>query len=554
MASRTVFSPPRNKPKISLAQPTLAVGQPMPQIQTINRPVNLVDDEGNVHGRLGENPNGPEKVTVTPPPGKTNDPAGGPYYASGGTLLIGGGTTTPQEVTPDGGTSSNPYGQTIGTGFFSGNWSPQLAPAQPIQSQPSVAPVSPQYGQTNTAIQQAQQQQLAAKQALLNSSRATLDARAQTMPLRTASNAAKGAVLSAQEQQNQMTKGVTQQEMGNDQTRLGELQGIYRASQNAPDLLNTAEATNRYRAEDRRASAMGVAPEAEVNLPPGYNGPRVAGVRPKIMSQEDRLREKAGFEDPIRNQQLQLAKDAVTLQSSDVRKAELAASRAGLTLEQANQMVNEAELAQSYSQLFENQSNLDVASATQPPFPGAVRSSITGNWLSPEDRDKEQIQYREGTLQPYQTQVQGQGSQLAAVHPTVLLNGLKAPYGYETQKIVEELARRYRRQGFDAEAAARAAWADIDNEFATRRKASGLPPVDLNAPNQSQQPATTPWAPGNYGNVPVPAGAPSGQSSATGPSLTNSSIQAQLGSYVLETEEERQKRLAEEERKRRSGQ
>lgn len=523
--AKTLFSPPRNKPKISLAQPTLAVGQPMPQIQTINRPVNLVDDEGNVHGRLGENPNGPEKITVTPPPGKTSDPAGGPYYASGGTLLIGGGTTTPQEVTPDGGTSSNPYGQTIGTGFFSGNWAPQPAPAQPSQPQPSIAPVFPQYGQANTAIQQAQQQQLAAKQALLNSSRATLDARAQTMPLRTASNAARGAVLSAQEQQNQMTKGVTQQEMGNDQTKLGELQGIYGASQNAPDLLNTAETTNRYRAEDRRASAMGVAPEAEVNLPPGYNGPRVAGVRPKIMSQEDRLREKAGFEDPIRNQQLQLAKDAVTLQSSDVRKAELAASRAGLTLEQANQMVNEAELAQSYSQLFENQSNLDVASATQPPFPGAVRSSITGNWLSPEDRDKEQIQYREGTLQPYQTQVQGQGSQFAGLSVPQLLNTIPKISGTELQNplyiepVRKEFIRRFMQQGFNETQATEAANALIQQELASRK--SGLSPVDLNAPNQSQQPASPP-----------PASAPSGQSSAAGPSLNSPAIQADIGSYV----------------------
>lgn len=503
--AKTLFSPPRNKPKISLAQPTLAVGSPMPQIQTINRPVNLIDDEGNVHGRLGENPNGPEKVTVTPPPGKTNDPAGGPDYASGGTLLIGGGPVTfPQEVTPGDSGSGPVYGPPAPAPIY-GPPAPQVASGQ-VQSQPNVTsiPLKTGYGQTNTAIQQAQQQQLAAKQALLNSSRATLDARAQTMPLRAASNAARGAVLSAQEQQNQMTRGVTQQEMANNQTRLGELQGIYGASQNAPDLLNTAETTNRYRAEDRRASAMGVAPEAEINLPPGYNGPRVAGIRPKIMSQEDRLREKAGFEDPIRNQQLQLAKDAVTLQSSDVRKAELAASRAGLTLEQANQMVNEAELAQSYSQLFENQSNLDVVSATQPPFPGAVRSSITGNWLSPEDRDKEQIQYREGTLQPYQTQVQGQGSQFAGLSVPQLLNTIPKISGTELQNplyvepVRKEFIRRFMQQGLDETQATEAANALIQQELASR-KSGGLSEI---SPGAS-----------------APASAPSGQSSATGPTL-----------------------------------
>lgn len=512
----SMFAPPRNKPKISLPQPRLAAGQPMPQVQTINRPVNLVDDQGNVHGRLGDNPNGPEWARITPPPGPTNDPAGGPSYASGGDLLIGGdGGTQPQEVTPDGGAAGNSYTNTIGTGIFGGGWQPPQQPQQPQQwtntgapvpTKPSITsiPLQP-YPNVNSGLLQAQQNQIAARNESLNTRAKTLDLKGAMQPQQQAVYDARGNVIRAQSQQNQQQKGYLQQVGQNEQQRLGELQGIYAASQNAPDLLNAANAQNAYSSENRRDSAMGVAPPAEVNLPPGYNGPRQAGVRPKIMTQEDRLKEKAGYEDPIRNQQLSIAKNIVDLQATDVQAAQLAAQQAGLTLDQANELVKRSQLDEEYAGIVSSRRDVEAQEAGLAPFAGAERwtdpQTGEGRWVTPQEKDQLQTQYSENVQQPYRTQLQGQGSGLAAVHPSVLLNSLKAPAGWETQQIVEELARRYRQQGYDPQAAAEAAWRDVQNEFLTRRKAAG----------QLTEPGGAP-----AGTTPAPVGSPSPASAPTG--------------------------------------
>lgn len=522
---QTLFSPPRNKPKLRLSQPTLAVGQPMPQVQTIPHPLNLVDDQGNVHGRIGENPNGPEQVTVTPPPGPTNDPAGGPNYASGGMFLVGGNPADTQEIMPSEG-GGNPYTGTIGTGIFSPNWTPPVAaPAPSSNSYPSTINTGifgtyqpqtrspypgPVAGNVNQELMDLQNQSLAAKRNVLGTTRNILDLRANTMPLRRAINQARGNVYNAQETQNQMERGVTQQRQQNDITREQELAGIYAASKNAPDIINTGEAENLYRAEDRRAAKMGVAPAATVNLPPDYNGPRLPGVRPKIMTQEQRLAEKAGYEDPLRNQKLQIAQDAVALQGSDVKAAELAANRAGLTLDEANQLVNEASLQQDYAQLFENQTGLNLAEAQQEPFPGAVRwtdpTTGAGQWVTPEQRDKLNIQYQESVTQPYQMQTRNQGAQNAGLSEAQLLNTIpKLAPGSNMelylQPIRDELIRRYMQQGMTEEQATIRANTVIQQELGSRRGAGGGL-LELNP-----------------GTTPAPAAAPTGTPTVTGPTL-----------------------------------
>jgi hypothetical protein len=223
------------------------------------------------------------------------------------------------------------------------------------------------------------------------------------------------------------------------------------------------------------------------------------------MSQEDRIREQAGYEDPIRNQQLQLAKDAVELQGTDVKRAQLIADRLGLTLEEMNQMVQEAELNQSRYQLNENQADLDLAGAQQPPFPGAVRSSISGNWLSPEDRDKERIQYQENVTQPYQNQVQGQGSQFAGLSVPQLLNTIPKVAGNAnalyTEPVLQELIRRFKQQGLSDTQAREAAQAILQQELASRRSGGGLTEV---VPGQQ---------------TPAPAAAPGQPPVVTGPTL-----------------------------------
>lgn len=405
MAS-SIFSPPRTKPKISIQQPTLAVGQPYVPPQVINRPVNLVDDEGNIHGRIGENPNGPEMVSIKPPPGPTNDPAGGPFYASGGNLLIGNNWNNPdQESSPVIGTglpslwtetpswynntgptnggptpppSYNPYPATIGTGIFS--------PPTPSSTPPVIiGGINP--NNPNAQINNTQQHQIETSNAALDMKARVLDARGQALGANRGVQQANQNVLNLRGINNNMQRGVIQQEGANTQQRLQELQGIYRASQNTPDLMNVADATNQRNAENRRSSQAGVAPAAEVNLPPGYNGPRIAGINPKIMSQEERLTEKAGYEDPIRQQQLELAKNAVDLQSTDVTAARLAAEQAGMTLDEANNMVKRAELDADYSSIINQRASLEEEQAKQPPFAGAQLytnpQTGEGQWVTP---------------------------------------------------------------------------------------------------------------------------------------------------------------------------
>lgn len=537
--AKTLFSPPRNKPKLSLARPTLAVGQPMPQVQTINRPVNLVDDEGNVHGRLGENPNGPEQVTVSPPPGPTNDPAGGPNYASGGTLLIGGGGTTygapggydpqntgeypvpspsgfgqaPAPSYPNTGeypvASNSPYRVTgqaanwpvtvggIGTPTTNSGAAP-VYPPQPQQIRPTMAPSI--YGDPNQALYTAQQGQIQSRNAALDMRARVLDLKGQTQPYQQAVYDARGQVIQGQSQQNQMQKGYLQQVGQNEKTRLGELEGIYGASQNAPDIINAGEASNAYAAENRRDSAMGVSAPAEVNLPPGYNGPRVAGVRPKIMTQEQRLAEKAGYEDPIRNQQLSIAKNIVDLQRTDVDAAQLASTKAGLSLDEANNLVSQAQLESDYAGIISSRRDVEAQQAGEAPFPGAVRytdpQTGQGSWVTPQQQDQLQVQYNENVAGPYRTQVQGQGNQYAGLSDSQLLNtippSIKSAANAQlyTQPVRDTLIQRYMQQGRTYEQAVTKADALIQEEFDSRSRSGGTPLV-LGATSAAQgNPAT----------------------------------------------------------------
>jgi len=515
----SIFAPPRNRPKISLSKPTLAAGQPFQPIQTINRPVNLVDDEGNVHGRLGENPHGPEQVTVTPPPGATNDPAGGPDYASGGTLLIGGGGTQSEEASTNpypstigtgifGGSwqppASNPYTATIGTGVFGQNWQPPSLVTTPQQQQPQGQPgwwTNPATDPNATQFA-AQQHQIDTRNSALDYRAKVLDAKSQNRPLIQAQNQAKQNVLNLQGQGNQLQKSYYQQQGMDEQARLGELQGIYSASQNTPDLMNVAQAKNAYSSENRRDSEMGVAPSAEVNLAPGANPPRIAGVRPKIKSQEEALQERAGYEDPIRAEKLQLAKNIVDLQITDVRAASLAAEQAGLTLSQANDLVEQAQLEADYAGIVSQRADISASAANLPPSPGLVKwtnpSDGVGLWVTPEVQKQ------------LETQASGRGP---LTHPQLLNTippNFKDPADISKNPgvfdpIIAQITQDFVKQGYDQDTARNAAIAMVTQELNSRRSGGTL---TLPAPGQQQTPVT-----------PAPAGAPSNQPAPGTPQL-----------------------------------
>lgn len=501
--SASVFAPPRNKPKISLPQPSLAAGQPMPQIQTINRPVNLVDDEGNVHGRIGENPNGPERVQITPPPGPTNDPAGGPTYASGGTLLIGGGSQqSPGSISPPG-------------------VDPNIHPSQPQQQPQTQPPVRPSItsfnGGPSGALYNAQNNQIAARNNSLDLRAKVLDLKGANQPLQQAVYDAKGNLIQAQQQQTQAQTGYYQQQQQNEQARQQELEGISAASQNAPDLINAANAQDAYNSENRRDSQMGVAAPAEINLPPGYNGPRQAGIRPKIMTQEQRLNEKAGYEDPIRNNKLQIAQTIVSLQGQDVRRAELLASQAGLSLDEANQLVNQAQLQEDYSSIASSRTDLEAQQANIPPEPGMIKTKpewgVGDKWVTTQEADQLQTQYQQNVQGPYSESLQNQGSNLAGVDVPKLLNSLPNNATFLQQHdVVTELIRRYQRAPYNLtlEQAVQKAYQDVQQELSgTKRTGGGV----LVLPGQNGQPVNPSGTSAAQGN---PAAAPTGTSSASG--------------------------------------
>lgn len=383
----SIFAPPRSKPKI---MPTLAVGQPMP-MQSINEPVHIVGaNSGTVYHTAGDNPNGQEQVTVTPPPGPVKPSING-SMATGGSFLVGGDPAQSNEQ------STNPYPSTIGTGIFSGNWQPptqsqsqSFTPAGPYQPNPfGYTSPTQTYGIGNETLQN--------RENALNARAGVLGAMGSRFPIQQNVLNLRGATLGQQQQQNQMEQGYLQQQQGNEAARLGELQGIYKASQNTPDIINAGEAGNAYASENRRDAEMGVSAPATVNLPPGYNGPLPAGVRPKIMTQEQRLQEQAGYQAPIRQEQLAQAQIAVQLQGTNVREAELAAAKAGLSLDEANQMVNQAQLQEDYANLITSRSELQGQEANVPPQPGMVKwvDPATGasEWVTPEQHDELSYQY-----------------------------------------------------------------------------------------------------------------------------------------------------------------
>lgn len=410
MARSTIFAPPRNRPKISLSQPSVTVGQPMPQMQQIPEPVDFVGRyTGMVHGTAGDNPNGPEHVQITPTggPGKpTVASDGGPSYAQGGSFLVGASNPDPQpqEVQSEGsGGSYNPYPSTIGTGIFSGHWSPYsnsypstigTGMFSPSWQAPQGHPV---YGDPNQNIWQLQQNLFNARNSGLNLQANVLDQRMRNLPLQSAVYDAQGNLISMQGAQNQARAGYLRQEGGVEQQRLSEAQAINAARFNTPDLTRAAEAEGAYAAENRRDAAMGVAPPAEINLPNGTTTPAVAGVRPKIKTQEQQLKENQSYAEPIRAQQLALARNAVDLMGTDVESARLAAARAGLTLDQANQLVTEAQLQEGYGNIISSRANLELEQAQQPPQPGMVRwtdpATGAGEWVTPQEHDELQYNY-----------------------------------------------------------------------------------------------------------------------------------------------------------------
>jgi hypothetical protein len=450
----STFLPKPKGPVISRLMPTVAVGQPMPQMQQIPEPVDGIGRwTGIKHFALGDG-GAPEAVHVQPtaPGAPSGDAPGEVPYATGGSFMVGptfgsapdtspwyqGATQGANDIAQTyGGQGSSSYYNPPSQAWYgqSGGSSPSFGGVPGYYSPPSQAyfasgttnqprypgdPVAALY--SARAAQLAAQQQglsartngLYAQQGALAGQNNVLNATAGTFGPQTAARNAQGQLINLQGQQNQLQRGYLQQSGQNDQQRLSELAGIYAASQNTPDILRAAEAQDQYNAEDRRDASLGVSAPTTVALAPGQTTGGQPGVRGAIQTQEQALTRQAGYQDPIRAQQLALAQNAVQLQGTDVEQARLAAQQAGLTLDQANQLVAEARNQAGYSQeaatgagiqsqfadVATQQAGLGVTAAQTPPAPGLVSYTDpdTGQsqWLTPGEAELRQAEYNYG--------------------------------------------------------------------------------------------------------------------------------------------------------------
>lgn len=484
------------KPKSGALEPTVPIGQPMPQMQRIPEPVDMVGRYTGIrHAALGDGTS-PETVQVVPQnPGQAviDNETGEASYASGGIFSIGPDLGNPWggiwgDNGGGGSQASNPWGiwggrhrngpdtgPDYGRVFPQGgmwNYDPQQTygngqqqSQQPIvldsgYGQPSwfqqtygsgggqaaYAPSSRYSGDPTQALWQARNQglaarynvygarglQLGAQQNALQAGLQVLNAQRGTLPYQTAQRQAQSRAIDLSALRNQSQRGVVQQAGANDQARLGELQGIYAASQNTPDILRAAEAQQGYNAEDRRDRSLGVSAPIDVTLAPGQTISQ-PGTRAAIQTQEQALTRRAGYLNPIRQAQLAIAQNAVALQDTDVRAAELEAQRAGLSLAEARQLVDEAQINQGYAQneasaaglgvsqaqQGQERAAIDEAMAQQPPAPGLVvyTDPETGQsqWVTPDERNRLQAQYQYG---PYGDFTRGLSQDLYARNPS----------------------------------------------------------------------------------------------------------------------------------------
>jgi hypothetical protein len=357
MPTATMFKPPKG-PKISRPQPTLAIGQPMPLMQPIPEPIDAIGRyTGIKHFSVGDG-TAPEAVHITPTRPNdvgTGNAPGETGAAGGGTFMVGP-TIAPNPVTQgmaSGQVNGAPNGDAMQTGA----------------------------GDPNQRLYDARTANIGAQRNLFNLQH-------QTQGPQQAVYDANGRVIQAQGQQNAATAQYQQQQNAEDDRRLREIQGINAAHVNGPDISRAAEAEGAYAAEDKQDRALGVAPPQTVQLPNG--APSVAGVRPKIMTQEAYLSDKAQSADAESNARLKLAQNVVSLMGTNLAAARQAAAEAGLTLEEANNMVSQARNAAGQAGLDVQQEQLGE--------PGKVLytdpNSGQGEYVSQAEADQRRSEYQ----------------------------------------------------------------------------------------------------------------------------------------------------------------
>lgn len=323
-----------------------------------------------------------------PQTGRWEDPSTGNYLAGGQGNADG---------TWSGGTWTNPNGGTLGA---NGQWSdaPQTAP---IGAPGMLSPQQQQYnaqGQVygaqqnqinaNQGVVNAQGQLVPLSQAQINANQGVVNAQQATIPLSQAqinaqrgSNAAQGNVLQAQQgtfgpQQavinangqvinaqsayTQAQQGYIGQEQQANTARIGDANAIVQARGNTADQIAVARYNQEQNDLSGRYSAGGISAPIRVATSDNRAGPLAPGVIGDVRTQEQRVTQTANDRETQRGLQLTGAQLAVQLIGTNVDQAREAAARVGLTLDQAQLVVQQAQNAKGYADLNTSNAGINV--------------------------------------------------------------------------------------------------------------------------------------------------------------------------------------------------
>lgn len=479
----TTLRRPRNVLKL---QPLKAVGEPNLQPpmlgNMIPEPTKIVGAQsGQTYAMLGDNPNGMEHVQVTPPPGPVT-PEGGQHPVS----MAGGGDFYTGDPYLGG---VRPTGGGVGTNYFYPAPNPQPysttdfgpanqqgwgtnAPSGEVASSYMASPASsgaPQWNQQQAdwlrALQRAQQQgvfngqqqvydargvainsqigSVRAQQGVLPYSYAVLRARQGLTPFQQGVINAQRGVLSASRAELAGQRGVIGQEQANNAQDLADYQALRSAQTNVADQTAVATEQQRRDVENQDYAKLGVSAPVDVLTAPGQEGTVAPGTRARLQTQADIVQQRNTDSQTVRASQLRAAQLAVQLQGTDVQAAQQAAQEAGLSLQEANLLVDQAQNNEQYAQLgarnagyeaditnlgtAQASNNLgyaqlglartreDIANLTTPSDQGyqlyTDPNTLERSWLTPAEADARQYEYqtnltRSRIPQSYQTQQQ----------------------------------------------------------------------------------------------------------------------------------------------------
>ena len=191
-----------------------------------------------------------------------------------------------------------------------------------------------------------------------------LNARAGTIAPQRNVIGAQGRVIDAQEAQTQGQRGFIGQQQGANQARTTEEQGIQAAAANYADKNAIAQTLNARDNEAYKFTMAGLAQPREVETASGADEAGLpVGTRAKLETQEQILTRVAGANERLRSLALEGAQLAVQLLGTDVAAAQQEAARAGLTLDEAQLLVQQAQITEGQAGLDVDRSQIGVQEA-----------------------------------------------------------------------------------------------------------------------------------------------------------------------------------------------